>query len=125
MRTRVGFVSNSSSSSFILDSRDPRVKKILEDFRNLDRAEGLSRCTAKAVNEDAVRYAREWNTDIRSYDKPGQDSAEGGLGDWILYWAAKLGQENVVFLRESDEDMGGSFPYPLPAEVILEEREYH
>ena len=125
-KIRLGFVSNSSSSSFILDIRQDGVQKLVNDFHSLDLAEGLSRCTAMAVGESAVWYAKEWNKSIRGYDKPGEeDSAAGGLGNWILEWAEKLGNMNVVFLRESDEEMGGYFPYPIPGNLILSEQEYH
>ena len=119
MKTRLGFVSNSSSSSFILDKRMPGVDKIIEDFARLDRPDSVDRCTAFAVGKSVIQYARAGIAEMKLHN----DSWD--LGEWILEWATKLGEENIVFARESDERMGGSFPYPLPAEVILAEMEYH
>ena len=88
-----------------MDLRKPVVKGWLSDIKKLPKAENLGRYTCKAIGKDAVRYANEWVKDCSNWCK----EDEGGLGYWILKWAKKLGEKNVVFVRESDEDMGGSF----------------
>jgi len=126
MKTRQGFVSNSSSSSFILDLRKPLVKGWLDDIKKLPKAEGTGRYTCKAIGKDAVRYAKEWIEEAGEYYAESQD----GLGHWILKWAEKLGENNIVFLRESDEDMGGNFrdcglDYKEISNAAESEMEYH
>lgn len=93
MKIRNGFVSNSSSQCFILDYRKDSVKELLTHLSaNLPRGD---RCTAIAIGGEAVDYANSY------------DMCSSALSDWILRWAEQLGENNVVFLRESDEGMGG------------------
>lgn len=115
MKRRKGFVSNSSSSSFILDLRDEGVKEILKEVIALE-ACGLGRCSAQAVGKEAVEYANEWLKDMGE----GRYDNEYGLGGWILDWADNLGEENVVFLRESDEDKGlfGEYDYDNQCNIV-------
>ena len=87
MKVRNGFVSNSSSSSFILDLRDEGVKEILENVIAQE-AYGLGRCSAQAVGCDVVAYANEWLDDMGE----GRYDDEYSLGGWILDWADKLGE---------------------------------
>lgn len=103
MKTRFGFVSNSSSSSFILDARKPEVQALLPQIESLPHVEGLNRLTGHAIGNDAIQYAKDWIEDYRP------DGEWEHLGGWILNWGEKLGEENLVFVRESDEGMGGSF----------------
>jgi len=99
MKIRNGFVSNSSSSSFILDKRK-LTNSTIASIRKLNPADGLGRSTAFAEGRDAVGFANEWNTECGEYG--------GGLGQWILDEAKRLGEENIIFVRESDEGMGGN-----------------
>lgn len=93
MKIRNGFVSNSSSQCFILDYRKDSVKELLTHLSaNLPRGD---RCTAIAIGGEAVDYANSY------------DMCSSALSDWILRWAKQLGENNVVFLRENDEGMGG------------------
>lgn len=98
MKKRNGFVSNSSSCCFILDLNRNGVKELVDKIVAQEPC-GLGRSTAKAVGEDAVQFANEWNSESEDWSYC--------LGNWILEWSDKLGEENIVFLRESDEGMGG------------------
>ena len=122
MKGRTGFVSNSSSTAFILDARLPSVKKwVLGEGRFVNSPpRGCGRATCLAVGQDAIDYANFLNEDMRGWLE--EDSE---LGMWILGWAKRLGIENVVFARESDEDMGGNLGDKFPAGRALAEMEYH
>ena len=83
----------------------------------MPRARGLGRGTACAIGKDAVRYAKEWKEEmgtISEYDR---------LGAWILEWADKLGEDNVIFVRISDEDGIGDELYVR--DLAKAEMEYH
>lgn len=118
MKIRDGFVSNSSSTAFILDLRSPGVKEFVEANRDVQKPRGLGRQTSLAVGEFAIEYARDWIVGTSEWK-----GFAGGLGHWILEWAGKLG-ENVVFARESDEGMGG-FLNGDPSPLAVAEKEYH
>jgi len=97
MKIRTGFISNSSSSSFILDIRDKGVKELVNKMITKN-PYNVNRLTAVAKGKDAVEYAKQWDKIM----------GEGyTFGDWIREWAEKLGEDNIVFVRESDEGMGG------------------
>ena len=115
MKTRKGFVSNSSSTAFILDVRDKASARwVLANYNCIPSPKGAGRMTCIAAGVEAVEYARslydpEWGNE---------------LGDWILEWAEKIGVENIVFARESDEGMGGYLD-EFPTKEALAEMEYH
>jgi len=100
MKIRTGFVSNSSSSSFILDIRDKGVLELVNKMTTKKPCD-VNRLTAVAKGKDAVEYAKQWNNDV------GEHHLKPTYGDWILEWSEKLGEDNIVFVRESDEGMGG------------------
>ena len=129
MKIRNGLVSNSSSSCFILDLRNPRVQKLVNECV-APLPESLNRRTAMAVGKAAVNYAKqvvswyesdEWTKDCYS------------IGHMILKHAQEIGEDNITFMRESDEGMGGYlFPSKdsyenqiLVRDLALEEMEYH
>jgi len=100
MKIRTGFVSNSSSSSFILDIRDKGVLELVNKMTTKKPCD-VNRLTAVAKGKDAVEYAKQWNKDT------GEHYLKPTYGDWILEWSEKLGEDNIVFVRESDEGMDG------------------
>ena len=116
MKKRSGFVSNSSSTSFILDMRDKEVASWVKGHQNsIPRPWGGGRLTCLALGTDALDYARElWDPDWQNE-----------LGEWIFEWARKIGTENLVFARESDEGMGGYLGEEFPAAHAVAEMEYH
>lgn len=130
MKIRSGFISNSSSSCFILDKRDPHVVDYIKKLEgSVQQDGGYGRGTAFAVGQKAKDYA---NMLIEG-DRWGVTDY---LGRWINKWYDKLG-DNLVFIRESDEGMGGVLPAwcfektgymgssTIPQELILDEMEYH
>lgn len=129
MKYRNGFVSNSSSTCFILDMSKSLVKKLVAECTTVFTEDNethaiaapeLGRCTAMAIGEEAEHYAKEWCKDVWMGDNP------DGLGSWILKWYETLG-ENLAFIRRSDEGMGGYLPVGLRVLNALaeDEMEYH
>jgi hypothetical protein len=101
MKRRMGFVSNSSSSCFVLDLRQDGVKDIVSKLVCSTMRDGMGRATGKLIGKEAVRYAHER---IQEWGTLGHGDS---LGSWILTWSGILGDENIVILQQSDEDMGG------------------
>ncbi len=131
MKIRRGLVSNSSSSCFILDYRDPKVQHLVSICQARE-PDGLNRCTAMAIGQEAISYAEDFHKETKEWyeDEPHE------LVTMILGWANKLGRDYIVFIRESDEEMGGTLfkdgneweltgPYKLLRELALEEMEFH
>jgi hypothetical protein len=95
MKMRSGFVSNSSSTCFILDRRNEKTQKLLRKVGG-EAPKPRSRSTALAIGLNVKRYAE-------SLD----DRYNSEMIARLLRWGDELGWENVVFLRESDEGAGG------------------
>lgn len=129
MKYRNGFVSNSSSTAFILDMSNPETKKWLEDNSNsfnqantLTEYGGYGRYTVYDYGATLKDYAENWVNEICDTDYP-WDMGDN-FGSWILSHIYVLGIENAFFMRISDEGMGGDLPYP-PKDIVISEREYH
>ena len=89
MKTRTGFISNSSSTSFVID-----IGKMPEDLKNkifrlTDRSHhDCSRCTG--IITDISGWAAQFDGDY----------------DWLV---DDYNKNDNIIIRESDEEMGGSF----------------
>lgn len=121
MKFRCGFVSNSSSTCFILNLKDPGVGELVKRIKEggISPPYGLGRGTAMAIGDDAFQYAWDWSLDVDGDWGP-------DLGEWIRDYVGEVGIENIVFIRSSDEDMGGHLPEgELVAELAIAEIEYH
>ena len=115
MKSRQGFVSNSSSTAFILDARNKTVSRwLMANYNCVPSPKGAGRMTCIAMGKEAVDYAKSLYDPVWGNE----------LGDWILEWAEKIGVENIVFARESDEGMGGYLD-EFPTVAALAEMEYH
>ena len=113
MKRRTALVSNSSSTSYILDLRDPEVQKVVAECAKPNKTpQNMGRQTAMCIGLRVAEWAREIVEEDIEYWEESKSRLEGkerweGHGDKILEWVVKLGEENIVFMRESDEEMGG------------------
>lgn len=99
MKIRYGFISNSSSTCFLLDMRDHESENLVNSLK-LRKPFDLCRNTCKCVGKDAVKYAKDWRRLI------GEDYETMGitLDKAILKCAKLTGEDNIAFIRVSDED---------------------
>ena len=88
MKCRTGFVSNSSSSSFIVDMSNMPKELVSKVMRLTDRSDDLTRCTG--IITDLERWIKELEDDYYNISK-------------------YINNPNIVIVRESDEGMGGDF----------------
>lgn len=89
MKVRKGFVSNSSSTSFVIDTTS-MPKELLDKIKRMtDRTFDCSRCTGIIydISEWASEFDGEYDSLAESYS----------------------GKKGIVMIRESDEEMGGYF----------------
>ncbi|RPI83178.1 MAG: hypothetical protein EHM34_05745 [Nitrosopumilales archaeon] len=94
MKRRNGFVSNSSSTSFVINTAEMPEDLKSMIFRLRDRSDDSSRCTGII-------------TDLKGWaDMVYEDDYDDVDGNTVRSYAKN---PDVVMIRESDEEMGGSF----------------
>ena len=123
MKYRNGFVSNSSSTAFILD-RNKLDADTIHRIESLPPMDLLNRCTGSC--SDAQTYLDDRVTAIGYWYENGWDGWNSLLAEYI----GKLGNDNVILCRESDEGMGGEFKdvglsYDQIEKLAEAEWEYH
>ena len=122
MKKREGFVSNSSSSAFILDLRKDGAETIEKINKHVPRPYpgDMGRGTVFCTRSEVIQFA---NSYIHSYHQELEEDCQC-LGHWVREWISKLGAENIGFARESDEGMGGYLRTSVDG-IAVAEMEYH
>ena len=110
MKIKLGFVTNSSSMCYILDKRtltDKELEVVRENnFLRKPISHGASRCSAYGEEEAVERFIAFLMEDDAAW-------AAGGYGygnlqtEWLQEQLASIGVDNIIFIRSSDEGMGG------------------
>ena len=127
----MGFVSNSSSQCFILDLSQKGVPELVAKIKanGVKAPSDFGRYTTIAIGKEVRNYANDLCVEYG-------DDDEFTVAGWLLAWCKKL-KKNTVFIRESDEGMGGylfgdSTSWYEPSddlkkleELSLDNREYH
>jgi hypothetical protein len=117
MKTRHGFVSNSSSSCYILDLCDKRTDKVLKQLDKIpnltNHRASCSRCTAYGLGQDTL----DWSAGIDD-----DEITDFSYTDWINNIANQIGLENTLLVRVSDED---DIQIEIPPDLPIDEVEFH
>lgn len=118
MKTRAGFVSNSSSSSFLIDGSKFTVEKIREYIKALIDAENIVsneemvmddicsvfECNADDFLRQCVEFSGNWNgrKDVvhRDTGKYGKCVQVDSTGDNSIPWSIQEALENIAILRQ-------------------------
>lgn len=86
------------------------AKVYYQEFPMLNAADtGLSRCTAFAYGQSLLDFLKELKEKEDDYNI----EFNTGFVSSVEQAIEKYGLENLIFLRESDEEMGGSLPEEL------------
>lgn len=130
MKIKLGFVTNSSSMCYILDKRtltDEELKLIRENsFLRKPISHGASRCSAYGEEEEVSSFYHFLRANDAEWVAKGYDGWENPLTEWLQDHLAQIGVDNIIFVRRSDEQMGGRVKN---RDVIMEKaiarKEYH
>jgi len=86
---------------------------------------GVSRRSAYGEEEEVSSFYFFLRADAAAWADDGYDY-ENPLTQWLQDHLAKIGVDNIIFIRSSDEDMGGHVVHEqFIAEKAVSEREYH
>jgi hypothetical protein len=115
MKQRFGFVSNSSSTSFVIDFGKMSQELKSKIDRMHDRSDDCSRCTGKITD------LKEWANMLLEDDEEDPD---------FIKVKSYAKNPDIIMIRESDEGMGGSFidycfSYENVKPFVLYEFEFH
>ena len=129
MRLRADFVTNSSSTCYVLDKRtltDNELELIRENtFLRKPISHGVSRNSAYGEEQEVSSFWHFLKGDDAAWAADGYDYGNP-LTEWLQEHLAGIGIDNIIFVRSSDEQMGGEVVHQrLIAEKAVSEREYH
>lgn len=128
MKIKLGFVTNSSSMCYILDKRtltDEDLAVVRNNSLRQPTFHGVSRCSAYGEGEAVERFIAFLKEDDAAWAAEGYDYGNP-LTEWLQEQFVSIGIDNIIFVRSSDEQMGGEVVHErLIAEKAVSEREYH
>jgi len=113
MKFRNKFVANSSSSCYILSLDDKWSKELLTKLKevHVPKAACLGRGTSWVAGKDLPAY-------VAGHMEYEEKYGFSDIGSWIQEWIDEIGSDNLLFVMESDEGMGGDLPVEL-GEIIV------
>ena len=129
MKIKLGHVTNSSSMCYILDKRtltDNELELIRENsFLQKPIYHGVSRRSAYGEEQEVSSFWHFLRADDVDWAAEGYEYGNP-LTEWLQERLASIGIDNIIFVRSSDEDMGGHVVHEhLISEKAVSEREYH
>ncbi len=128
MKVRNDFVTNSSSTCYVLDKRtltDEELAIVRNNSLRQPTFHGVSRCSAYGEGEAVERFMAFLMEDDAAWAAEGYEY-KNPLTEWLQEQLAQIGVDNIVFVRSSDEQMGGEVVHErLISEKAVSEREYH
>lgn len=139
MKIKLDHITNSSSMCYILDKRllTDADLELIEKNRFLRKPIYLGVGRGSVYGEgEAVKNFLEWlkendvlewlkENDVEWIEKYG-DSWANPQTEWLQNWLYIIGVDNAIFIRASDEEMGGRVEHSrLISEKAVAEMEYH